>query len=168
MLQVLQLPVVIAVQMEEIVDDSFDRDYAMRWYTPVESALASSVWNNGAINQVTGKYDGAALGSLETCSYVLHRFRSEREIPGDTLSEISDLLSELAGMLASDGGVDRKLREFLLPHVRSMQQAISDYFIVGPTDLIAKLDQAVVSFARNIEILVRMQGEAERDEKSAR
>jgi hypothetical protein len=166
-LQVMQLPAEIVAKMEDIADDSFDRDFAMRWYDPVQNALASSIWTHGAINQITGRYDAAALGSLEHCSYVLHKFRSEREIPGDTLSEIGDLLSDLIGMLESDSTVDSKLREFLISHARRMQQAVNAYFIVGPTELMERLDQAVGSLTRNKELLIKMQDEAERDEKSA-
>jgi hypothetical protein len=166
MLHVLQLPAKIASEIEAISDDSFDPEFALRWHQPVQRALQNSLFSSGQVAQATSQYNDGALASLEHCSYILHRFKGDPVKSDSDLSEISALLDAIQENLAAGAGIDLELRGFLTVHVQAMKQAISDFFIIGPTGLQDKFDQTLGALYRNPRLAAQAQKEAEADDQS--
>jgi hypothetical protein len=166
LLHVLQLPAVISADIETVPDDSFDREFAMRWYQPVQGTFQSCLFSSNRVDSVTSRYNEGIFASLENCSYVLHRFKAE-PVKLDALSGISGLLDDIEHELAVDPDVDPELRAFLAIHVQAMKQAISDFFIIGASGLQEKFDQTIGALYRSPQIVAKAEKEAEADDKSA-
>jgi hypothetical protein len=140
--EVLQLPHEIDVQMQQIDDDYFDRDFAMRWWKPVQKTFEDALFSTAQVSQAL-HYDNEALGSLETCSYTLHRYRREALPGNDDLNSIRELLTEIEDFVATDGDIDAELAKFLLRHVRAMARAIDDFDIIGADAMEMVLNEAL-------------------------
>lgn len=163
MLEVLQLPPEIQFQIRELDDQSFDPDLTMRWYGPVQNALAGSLFMAGQAQHVVAKYGGEDLTSLESCSFVLHRFRREPVPEEDERSAIKEMLDELVAELSENTDLDKSLRDFLLIHARDMSRAFSDFFIIGSAGLRTQYEQVLGALVLRLDVSSYIQ-EAAKDE----
>jgi hypothetical protein len=96
----------------------------------VTDALGQGLFAAPQANQVAAQFDPATLGSLESCSFVLHRHRRERVLPAIDVNRIRDLLRELQEELWTSEEINSELRDFLLLHVRAMAQAVDDLTLI--------------------------------------
>jgi hypothetical protein len=164
-LLVVQLPIKITSLMDSIPDDgSFDREFAMRWFPQVQTAFQNSFFNSGPIDNITGNYNEGTLASLESCSYTLHRFRSEATPTADEISEIQAQVNDLLDSLKSSSDLDPSLRSLLLVHSNAMARAIDDFLIAGSEAMRDQLDQTIGALMRTGYFpQVKAAGEAEED-----
>jgi hypothetical protein len=151
--RVFQLPPQISIETENLDDNDFDRQFAMRWYQPVEKMFAKTLFSTAQIAQVIGSYNEDTLASLEHCSYILHRYRPEPSPSTEDLDSILKLITEIEDEIAGSDDIDAALSEFLLEHVRAMKAAIDDFFIVGARALQERLDQAVGAAVRQPDLM---------------
>lgn len=91
---VLQLPQEIESELAMVDERDYDRDHVMRWRSNVEQGLGA-IFSDKPSDQVAGYFDDVSLNSLESCSWVLHRYRPERPVAENDLDRIRELISDL-------------------------------------------------------------------------
>lgn len=154
---VFRLPDEIQHEIAMVDDEEYDGDLAMRWRKQIPQRLGPALLNGGQSAQVSNGIDEASLGSLEYCSYVLHRHRPQRVFTIGELDSIRELISELVDEAKNDAKMDASLRDFLLYHAFAMSQALDDLGLRGPSALENALDQAVAAPFRRTDLTVRME-----------
>jgi hypothetical protein len=152
--QVLQLPQEIESELAAVDERDYDRDHVMRWRGNVERGLGS-LFSDRPSNQVAGDFDDVSLNSLESCNWVLHRYRPQRPVAESDLDRIRELINELEAELRDSSGIDPELREFLLFHCAAMSRALRDFTIRGPVALEDALYQAWGAGNLRVDLSVR-------------
>lgn len=160
-----QLPARAMSVMDNIPDDdSFDREFVTRWFPSVQNAFKHSFFSAGQVQHITMHYGDGTLRELESCSYILHRFRREPMPSNDDLSGITAQINELRESLRTSSDLAEDLRVLLLTHASAMAQAIDDFEVAGSEALQARLDEAIGALARKgYYKQVKEAGEAEED-----
>jgi hypothetical protein len=166
MVQVLQLPQQISLQIKLIDDAAIDPDFVMRWREPVEKVLAESIFTMDPIESVIKQCNEGVLGSLEHCSFVLHQFRPEPLARQDELSGIRQLINELDHELKIAKDISADVRAFLRAHVRAMSQALDDFAVMGSGGLQDEFDKMVGALVRRKDILIQVEAADSSEERS--
>lgn len=154
---VFRLPDEIQHEIAMVDNEEYDGDLAMRWRKTIPMRLGPALLAGGQSVQVSTAMDEAALGSLEYCSYVLHRHRPQRVFTIGELDRIRELISELVAEVKNDAEMGASLRDFLLSHAFAMSQALDDLGLRGPAALENAFDQAVAAPFRRTDLTVRME-----------
>lgn len=159
---VFRLPGEIEHEMAKIDEQEYDPDLALRWRGAIRSGVGTaSLFSGLPAGQPAANMDDAVLGSLEHCSYVLHRYRPQRVLSKTELDGINELISELITEIQeNEDAMDPSLRDFLFFHASEMMHALSDLTLRGPAALEEALDQAVGAGQRRVDLTVRLETEA--------
>jgi hypothetical protein len=156
------LPAQVDAELDRLDSSAeYDADMATRWREPVAAAFAMSLFAEHLSASMSGYFDVRALDSLESCSYVLHRYRPQPAVSDIELERITQLVSDLQEEIASDEGLDPELRSFLLYHAHLMARALRDVDISGNGALEEAYDQAIGAIIRRWDLVVQ----AKEDEK---
>jgi hypothetical protein len=145
---VLELPAEIESEIDRVDPEEFDRDSAMRWQGHAVSLLGPSLFGNENSGQVATRISEAWLTSLESCSFVLHRYRRQPVISDGDLERIRSLIAELRAAVEDELAPGDELRDFLLHHADVMARALDHYQIVGTSELQGALDQTLGAVQR--------------------
>jgi hypothetical protein len=120
----------------------------MRWQGHAVSLLGPSLFSGENAAQTASKINEAWLTSLESCSFVLHRYRRQAVISDADMERIRSLIAELRATVEDELAPGDELRDFLLHHARAMARALTDYQIRGPAALEDAFDQTVGAVGR--------------------
>jgi len=150
------LPGAIESELGQVEESEFDRDYAMRWQGEILGLLGPRLFTPDQSQQVIpSMVSNETLGSLESCSYLLHKHRPQRPVPDDEMERIAQMIRDLEEAVRADAGMAAELRAFLLFHCRQMSRALRDYTLRGPSALEDALDQAIGAAYRRTDLTSR-------------
>lgn len=149
---VFRLPAEIQAELDQVDEDEFDSDLALRWQATIPQGLGPALFTGQQSAQLVPKFDDASLSSLEHCSYVLHRYRRQRVLSDSELDRIRKAIVELEAEVRSQPGLDASLRDFLLYHAGAMARALEDLAVRGPAALEEALDQAMGAAYRRVDL----------------
>lgn len=145
---VLELPSEVEAEIDRVDPDEFDRDSVMRWHGTISPVFSNMLFSGEQSSQVANKISDAAMGSLESCSFVLHRHRRQQVLSEGDIDRIRSLVADLTAAIEDDLEAEYELRTFLLRHAKAMARALDHYQIVGTLELEDALDQAVGAVQR--------------------
>lgn len=140
--KVFQLPIQVDLEMQQVSDQLFDRDFSMRWWKAVEKTFSATLFSTGQIVQ-TLHYTDESLAALEHCSYLLHAHHREAAPDGNALESIRQKIGEIEEMVATDGEIDVNLAEFLVKQARAMLIALDDFDVTGVSPIHDAIDEAI-------------------------
>lgn len=156
------LPAQVEAELDRLDSSAeYDVDMALRWRDPVTTAFAQSLFSEQLSTAISGHFGVRTLDSLESCSYVLHRYRPQPAISDSEVERIAHLISELQEEITSSEDLEPELRSFLLYHAHLMARALGTLGISGNAALEEAYDQATGAIIRRWDLLVQ----AKEDEK---
>ena len=145
---VVALPEEIESEISRVDPEEFDRDSVMRWYGNAVSFLAPNLFQGHQAVQVVSQIEDTWLGSLESCSFVLHKHRRQLVITETDLDHIRSLIAELVEATEKELPFEHELRDFLTDHIDAMLRALDEIQIVGAPALEDSFDRAIGAVER--------------------
>jgi hypothetical protein len=111
---------------------------------------------------MAAQFSERALDSLETCSYVLHRYRPQPAIPDSDVERIRACINDLEDEILTSEDIERDLRTILLYHTYLMKRALDDLAISGNASVEEAFDEAVGVTHRKADLFVRVKENPEK------
>lgn len=125
--EIMNLPAQVREAVEAVPD--IDHEMYLKHLPNVESAFAKMsldvIWGS-----VAKELDKATMYSLEVCDDLLSRHHPEPMLPGDERERIHKEVRDLFEDVRTNEE-DEDLREFLLRHLKAMDDALQEYKISG-------------------------------------
>jgi len=142
------LPDQVEAEVDRVNPEEFDRDAVMRWKVQLAPFIRDRLLNNERADQAVAAITEGSMASLESCSFVLHRYRPQRVLSDADIEKIRSLVQELVATIEEELDGEWELLDFLLQHAKAMSRALDHYPIVGTAALETALDQSLGAVAR--------------------
>jgi hypothetical protein len=142
---------------ELVASIDHDAEVLGECFPNIEKALLASMNLSNQWGSAKGPLNDGTLYALRTCSYMLAQRGYQAKLPKEDLDTIREQIQRLVTKIMKAEQLDVDFREFLLKHLRMLENAIIDYRLRGVEGIVESLERALGEMALRPDVRANMQ-----------